>query len=87
MKLWAEAFFREHARLVSILAHNHRHAEATSQEQWLIAKVSGQASRINARDTVCSATVAAREYVEFDPASRQQFPKNQHEWRFSRSSY
>jgi hypothetical protein len=39
MKLWAEALFREQPRLVSILAHNHWHAEATSQEQRLIAKV------------------------------------------------
>jgi hypothetical protein len=41
MKLWTEAFFREQPRLVSILAHNHWHAEAPSQEQGLIAKVAG----------------------------------------------
>jgi hypothetical protein len=41
MKLWAEAFFREQPSLVSILTHNHWHAEAPCQEQRLVAKVPG----------------------------------------------
>jgi hypothetical protein len=83
MKLWAKGFLREQPSLVSILTHNHWHAEAPSQEQRLIAKVAGQASGINASHTACSATVTARENVELHLASRQQFPENQYEWRFS----
>jgi len=84
MELRAEFRFGPASCLVPILPDDYRHLQLARNQKRFVAELLRQAGGIDQPHAPGSASVTARQHVEFDSARLEQVAQEKHEWSLAR---